>query len=599
MRRKAFGWLGLVCGLWYVGHASAGTTRYVADWAELVAANTAAADGDTIVLAAGTYTQAAVLTVTKSLTFAGAGAATTIIAENAADAITATGQAGGSTQAWSGITFDRQTNNVPAFIATGTGGHLTIAFTECVFINSGNDNGLTMDTEAAAANNLTATVTRCIAHDNGNDGFNIKQGAGATGNAVCTLIDCDSYDNTGDGASPHGNSTITVYGGTYVNNAKNALVNTDAGSVLDVYDAYCYQGAGAVSHLTNCANTATATYRRCVFEGVAATNYGLVTAGGGDVTLYNCTLRGTAGDTALLRAAGGTLTAWDCTMSATGTYAASVTNPMWLSSTTANSKLYVYRCTLDAYAATVGSGHVLAYARNPMNLEGCVLIQGNIAGDVATSTCYAAQHGAGSSGSVVHCTIRVQSTDQRPNGVYLEVDGIVCRGNLILNPYWGFRAGAANFYDGVAGTGYNVILGAVNDTVYNDDAMITDVVAGDAPTFIDSTSPAFDLRLLTRGVAADVDPNDAYLISYDGYDATYLAAVQESGGVGTELDAGAYTIPIGYGLTRYGTSGVHAGATPVAISAGVMPHSCGSITGTSGAHAGYGRVSGANGVHAR
>lgn len=570
MRRSMYALVMLCCGLAFAGDAIAATYN-VTDWAGLVAANTAASDGDTIILAAGTYTQAAALTVSKSLTFTGAGYATTIIAEDAANAITATGQVGGSVQSWSGITFDRQSNNGQrAFTANATGGNLTISFTDCVFANSGDLNGLNMTTEAAAANDLTVTARRCYAYSNGNDGFNITQGAAASGTAVCELIDCESYDNTNDGASPHAACTMTVVRGRYYNNGKNGLVNTGASSVITATDTYLEHDAAPDTSLVVADGGGAVTLTRCTLVGDSNTTTGLVaTSGAGAaLTAYDCTLTSENGnDTRLVYASGAsTITLWDCTLTTGSTYStAAGRGPVYVAATaTAN----LYRCVINHYSATGGSTGSLCYATGgTLNVEGCAIISGLIEGDGPTNTHYAAHYAAGSAGSFVHNTVTFRETTQRPCGLYLVADNIVCRGNLIIGPYWGFRAGTADYYDGVAGSGYNVVLGSLNAAVYNDTPIVTDVTAGTAPTFASSAAP-FDLRLLTRGVAADVDPNNAYLIPDNGY---FQASpyTRESGGVGTEQDAGAYRYDAGAGLSRVLSSGVHRGSRSVALTNGV------------------------------
>lgn len=603
MRREASVITVVVCGLWAVGVAAAADTYQVADWSELVAANTAAADGDTIALAAGTYTQAAAFAVSKSLTFIGDPAGGTLIALDNTNSFYATGQAGGSVQSWSNVTFDRQGyDDQRAFTATATSGNLTISFTDCVFANSGNLNGLNMTTENSQSHNLSVTALRCTAYGNGNDGFNLSQGTSATGTAVATLVDCVSYDNDNDGASPHSNCTMHVSGGRYVNNGKNGLVNTGTSSILTATGVYLEHDATPTTSLVVADNGATVTLTRCALVGDSNTTTGLVATSGNGATLtaYDCTLTTAGGNDARCVYASGasTLTLWDCTLTTGSTYGtAAGRGPVYVASTATGN---LYRCIIDHYAATGGSTGSICYATGgTLNVEGCAIICGLIEGDGPTNTHYAAHYAAGSAGSFVHNTVTFRETTQRPCGLYLVADNIVCRGNLIIGPYWGFRAGTANYYDGVAGSGYNVVLGSLNAAVYNDTPIVTDVTAGTAPTFIDSATPHFDLRLKTRGVAAKLDPNDAYLISYDGYSTKYTTYDREPGAVGSELDAGAYTVAVGNGLSLWGGAAAHRATGTIAGSAGLHAGPHGGRTGTAVVHAGAGAVTARYGVHAR
>ena len=102
-----------------------------------------------------------------------------------------------------------------------------VVIRNCEFNYSGLGEGL-------ALTDVTGDITRCIAHHNRNDGFNIHD----DGNT--TFTDCEAFNNYDDGISHHDACTGTVIGGKYYNNGKGGVSSPTHGASVNIYNVLSY-----------------------------------------------------------------------------------------------------------------------------------------------------------------------------------------------------------------------------------------------------------------------------------------------------------------------------------------------------------------------
>lgn len=206
-------------------------------WLTIGKCNTSAADGDTIIVMAGTHTWASVA-FTKSFTIQGITTATSIL------------DAGGAAAIWSGlktltcsnITFQNNIGGVNGIFSKVSGNSETLTFTDCIFTdiqlkNSANGGGLFGATDNHASAAHVVTCTRCLINVTKNTvGSTAVSGlimARITVNSVWTFNECTIYlpGTTAGGTQLNYIFTpITIYTNITIT-VKNSIIYTPTDAV--------------------------------------------------------------------------------------------------------------------------------------------------------------------------------------------------------------------------------------------------------------------------------------------------------------------------------------------------------------------------------
>ena len=131
-----------------------------------------------------------------------------------------------------------------------------VTLRDCEFGNSAMQNGISLD-------NTNATLYRCRAYQNRNDGFNMHD-YGDT-----HFIDCEGYNNYDDGISHHDGCTGSVIGGKYFNNTKGGIASATYGAIVNIYNAVCHDNMYGIYMSDNIAERET---RECIVSGCALYN---------------------------------------------------------------------------------------------------------------------------------------------------------------------------------------------------------------------------------------------------------------------------------------------------------------------------------------
>jgi hypothetical protein len=195
--------------------------------AELEVAFRDAVDGDTIELAATTFsgfTQN--LSSSKSITVGLASGTASTTLTMGSYRFVLDGQAGGTVQTWVGPILPSTDTNQSLFDVDSSLGSMAITMSDITVTGPGGadsgSNGFLFDASASFA--TTATLTGCAGNDNGNDGFgSYCAGEGSGGTCKVTLTSCSATGNGDEGASPHNSSEMTITGGTWAGNAQNQI----------------------------------------------------------------------------------------------------------------------------------------------------------------------------------------------------------------------------------------------------------------------------------------------------------------------------------------------------------------------------------------
>lgn len=403
-------------------------------------------------------------------------------------------------------------------------GDLTVTMTEIDFrgvwvFPAAADAGRGIEADAHGVYDCVLTMINCEARGTANDGFACKDSG--TGTVTMNLIDCLGEDNAVEGASPRGTTIMNVQGGTYQNNAQNQIGMGNGGLTINIVGVTIIHHAAATGaalafgdgNIGWVSGTTVTCASGVSTDGTIISVAGDSGGGGASIVFADCTLTNTGQDKRIIRMSGpdgSELTIWDSTinfgnlqMSGAAVVAVEVSGT-----------LNVYRCVLDAstWVDGVAINRYLfrCIVGGTLNIEGCT----GIGMGTSVSSHYFVDYDTGSAGSFIHNTLYTANNTNR--GVWIEVAGIVVRGNVIVGAWnMGFRfvAGAIATYD-LATSGYNNVFGAATRWEGYTDPV--NGKSGDLITDPELIAVPGNLRLGAASPAAFLDPTAAYQIDSFG-----------------------------------------------------------------------------------
>jgi len=187
------------------------------NFAELFQANEEAVDGDVLHLVDSDYVFTSHLVVDKSL----------IIQSDVPLVMFTSGdyhlyiqsQVGGTTQTWVGPIKITKPKNLSNVMITAPNGDLNLSMSGIETENSKN-HGFILD--ANSLYDITAYFNNCVSNNNNNEGFATY--SRGTGSATLTLENCSASGNHVGADVNNPNSTMTVIGGSWLDNDLRAFV---------------------------------------------------------------------------------------------------------------------------------------------------------------------------------------------------------------------------------------------------------------------------------------------------------------------------------------------------------------------------------------
>jgi len=474
------------------------TSYRVANFAELIEANSSAGDGDEILFTANNYTSTEAITFSKSLAFKldhGITLATISFGHN----FLINGQSGGTTQAWTGPFVFSGTSSTT--VGTTLNGPISLQMDYCTFSGSTNS-GFACDGDASHA--VSCTLNNCSSNDNGDDGFQIY------GTTTVTLNECSTSGNSRRSYSCSGSATLTANNCTTSGDDKSSVYLDDSangfftdctfGSKVSTDPLIYINNQLGSSSFTRCTGTndlgkcifgdsgvgthTTSTFRDCTFTNTSSTSKSMVSIQSYvDTYFYDCKFIQSDFD-----------------------FTGVSENDIIL---TANN-LWMRRCIIDASRSTSNPGtaiNMIYAAGDICELEGNVLIGSNLTS--GTVNLINLTGGITTSSRCIHNTlVHLDRGTETVNGLVLG-----CNTEVLGNIFSGFTTGVTTAVSGYYNTasGYNVFCYNSTD-ISGSTAKSTDQVDVPYDPFYDMVN--HDFRIVEGSIAEQLDPSAAYQIDH-------------------------------------------------------------------------------------
>lgn len=251
------------------GAGAGATTHNVATYAELVTANGAYANGDTIVLAAGSYTATQSLTWSKNVTIRSAGAVTIDLAGTYQFIVT--GQSGGTTQTWDGSVGGLTIYNsggagtaasrAPFYVRGDTAsGAITLTMRSMTWW-SGNSTYKSWYGDSGNAGNYPVTVTMEGVTVGGpsagscDDAVALHRGGAGTGANTLYFRASRTRNHNGQGVTGHNGSNIYILDRSWVSGGVGspAVESANAGvQNIHIYDSTIDNSTNSTAGTAGC-----------------------------------------------------------------------------------------------------------------------------------------------------------------------------------------------------------------------------------------------------------------------------------------------------------------------------------------------------------
>ncbi len=469
-------------------------TFRVENFAELIAANSDASDGDEILFASSSYTSTEALTISKSLTF-GLGPGIESVTVTFTHDFQIHGQSSGTTQTWTGpFTFSGGTHALS--VGATLSGPISLQMDNCTFTGASTRG---FRAEGATANRVDCTLNDCIASDNGDDGF---AAFGTNGLTTVTLNRCVSQNNSGEAFRVQNDSTMIVNDSTASGSNTSAVSMTDTSNATFT-DCTFIGEAGASTGLILLNTTGNATFVRCT--GTNESNSVVGSSSGVPVPIFtDCKFTNNA-STSLMSFSGNVDVSYsDCKL----IQAADLNdNDMMVTAGSFTLRRNIIDASLSTSNPTTAIN--LATATTGMNVEGNVFVSPEPTGG---SAIFMVNIPTGTTNTTlaVHNTFVKTGTGGTVNGLSLNGDKEV-RGNIFAGFTTGIVAGGTSDYVNNASSGYNIFYNNTDD-ITGSTLISTDVTGLAYDPFLDSTNG--DFRLSADTVADELDPSAALQIDY-------------------------------------------------------------------------------------